>query len=209
MSQEFRSVIFEAFTREKSTTVSGIQGTGLGMAITKKIVDMMGGSIEVNSCEGNGSEFIVTIPCKICEVPIESAEQSDTEVDFSGKRVLLAEDVDTNQMIATALLEEVGFQVEIAADGKQAVEMMDKAEPGYYDIILMDIQMPNMDGYEATKLIRAMDDKTKANIPIAAVTANAFGEDKEKALNVGMNAHLAKPYDMQQIIKVLKDLLLR
>ena len=120
---------------------------------------------------------------------------------------LLAEDVDTNQMIATALLEEVGFQVEIAADGKQAVEMMDKAEPGYYDIILMDIQMPNMDGYEATKLIRAMDDKTKANIPIVAVTTNAFGEDRETSLNIGMNAHLAKPYDMQQIVKTLYEIL--
>ncbi|MBP5448944.1 MAG: response regulator [Spirochaetales bacterium] len=120
---------------------------------------------------------------------------------------MLAEDVDTNQMIATALLEEVGFQVEIAADGKQAVEMMDKAEPGYYDIILMDIQMPNMDGYEATKLIRAMDDKTKANIPIVAVTTNAFGEDRETSLNIGMNAHLAKPYDMQQIVKTLYEIL--
>ncbi|MBR3732046.1 MAG: transporter substrate-binding domain-containing protein [Spirochaetales bacterium] len=207
MSQKFRSEIFEAFSREESSTVSGIEGTGLGMAITKKLIDMMGGKIEVNSCEGNGSEFIVTISFKICDAPAKQEELTKHDVDFTGKRVLLAEDVETNQIIAVALLEQIGFQVEIASDGKQAVEMVNNAEPGYYDIVLMDIQMPHTDGYEATKLIRSLDDPVKANIPIAAVTANAFVEDKEAALNAGMNAHLAKPYDMEQIIRTMQILL--
>lgn len=207
MSQKFRSEIFEAFSREESSTVSGIEGTGLGMAITKKLIDMMGGKIEVNSCEGNGSEFIVTISFKICDAPAKQEELTKHDVDFTGKRVLLAEDVETNQIIAVALLEQIGFQVEIASDGKQAVEMVNNAEPGYYDIVLMDIQMPHTDGYEATKLIRSLDDPVKANILIAAVTANAFVEDKEAALNAGMNAHLAKPYDMEQIIRTMQILL--
>ena len=207
MSQKFRSEIFEAFSREESSTISGIEGTGLGMAITKKLIDMMGGKIEVNSCEGNGSEFIVTISFKICDAPAKQEELTKHDVDFTGKRVLLAEDVETNQIIAVALLEQIGFQVEIASDGKQAVEMVNNAEPGYYDIVLMDIQMPHTDGYEATKLIRSLDDPVKANIPIAAVTANAFVEDKEAALNAGMNAHLAKPYDMEQIIRTMQILL--
>ena len=347
MSEEFQKTIFEAFTREKTSTVSGIQGTGLGMAITKNIVDMMGGVITVHSTEGKGSEFIVELPCKISTVPIKieplpelkglralvadddtntclsvcsmlreigmrpdwtnygkeavirakealnqadefrvyiidwlmpdlngietvrrirkvigdntpiiiltaydwadisdeakeagvtafcskplfmselrnvlaqpfmAAEDTRSEnknepaemPDFTGKRVLLAEDNEMNQMIAEAILTESGFIVEIACDGIEAVEKMKTAPAGYYDIILMDIQMPKMDGYEAAKQIRALDDKKKANTPIVAVTANAFEEDRQTALEAGMNGHLAKPYDIPAIIETLTELL--
>ena len=347
MSEEFQKTVFEAFTREKTSTVSGIQGTGLGMAITKNIVDMMGGVITVHSTEGKGSEFIVELPCKISTVPIKieplpelkglralvadddtntclsvcsmlreigmrpdwtnygkeavirakealnqadefrvyiidwlmpdlngietvrrirkvigdntpiiiltaydwadisdeakeagvtafcskplfmselrnvlaqpfmAAEDTRSEnknepaemPDFTGKRVLLAEDNEMNQMIAEAILTESGFIVEIACDGIEAVEKMKTAPAGYYDIILMDIQMPKMDGYEAAKQIRALDDKKKANTPIAAVTANAFEEDRQTALEAGMNGHLAKPYDIPAIMETLTELL--
>ena len=347
MSEEFQKTIFEAFTRERTSTVSGIQGTGLGMAITKNIVDMLGGVITVNSEEGKGSEFVVELPCRItsvstkfeplpelqglralvadddtntclsvcsmlreigmrpdwtnygkeavvrakeamdqadefqayiidwlmpdlngietvrrirkvvgentpiiiltaydwadieeeakdagvtsfCSKPlfmselrnvlaqpfmeekeIKPADKKETEEDlnFSGKRVLLAEDNELNQMIAEAILTEKGLAVEIAKDGVEAVEKMKTSPAGYYNIILMDIQMPNMDGYEAAKQIRAMDDKGKASIPIVAVTANAFEEDKKTALDAGMNGHLAKPYDIAAIMETLKTLL--
>ena len=343
MSKEFQKTIFEAFTRERSSTVSGIQGTGLGMAITKNIVDMMGGTITVCSEEHKGSEFIVELPCKIsgnytkpeplselrglralvadddtntclsvcsmlreigmrpdwtnygkeavvrakdaldssdafkayiidwmmpdingietvrrirkivgdsapiiiltaydwtdieeeareagvtafCSKPLfmselrnvlsqpfctpeEKKKEEDVVPDFTGKRILLAEDNEMNQMIAVAILEEAGFAVEIANDGEEAVKKMDDMPAGYYDIILMDIQMPHMDGYEAAKLIRALDDPQKANIPIVAVTANAFEEDRKIAMESGMNGHLAKPYDIPVIMETLERLL--
>ena len=207
ISKEFQKRIFEPFTREKTSTVSGIQGTGLGMAITKNIVDLMGGTIGVDSEEGKGSEFTVYIPCKLAKT-IASTEQTGNEVhDFSGKRVLLAEDNDMNQLIANAILTELGFEVDIAANGKEAVDRIESNISGYYDIVLMDIQMPVMDGYEATKVIRTLGDKKKAGIPIVAVTAHAFEEDKQMALNSGMNGHLAKPYDIPQITKTLAELL--
>ena len=346
MSKEFQKTIFDAFTRERTSTVSGIQGTGLGMAITKNIVDMMGGTIDVTSEEGKGSEFVVTIPCKICDVctkfepipelqgvralvadddtntclsicamlreigmrpdwtnygkeavvrakealdhadefrvfiidwlmpdqngietvrkirraigsdapiiiltaydwadieeeareagvtafcskplfmsemrdvltrPFLSArepqtKQSEPEAmpDFSGKRALLAEDNDVNQMIAETILTEANLCVEIANDGTEAVEMVKAAPAGYYDVILMDIQMPKMDGYQAAKLIRALEDREKACIPIIAVTANAFEEDRKSALDAGMNGHLAKPYDIPAMLGMLAKLL--
>ena len=343
MSKEFQKTIFEAFSREKTSTVSGIQGTGLGMAITKSIVDMMGGTISVNSEEGKGTEFIVTIPCRLsgnstrndaipelqglrvlvvdddtdtclsvcsmlrtigmrpdwtsqgkeavirtkeairqtdafsayivdwqmpdingvevvrrvrsvigdqvpiiiltaydwsdiekeakeagvtafCSKPIflselrkvlaepfqkgvESKEPETTVADFTGKKVLLAEDNGMNQMIAQAILTEAGLQIEIANNGEEAVEMMMEAPVGTYDIILMDIQMPIMDGYEAARMVRAFDDPAKANIPIVAVTANAFEEDRKLALEAGMNGHLAKPYDIPKMMETLGQLL--
>ena len=205
MSEEFKKTIFDAFTRERTSTVSGIQGTGLGMAITKNIVDMMGGAITVDSEEGKGSEFVVELPCRICDISEKKNSRSELP-DFSGKRVLLAEDNEMNQMIAEAILTEAGLAVEIAADGAEAVDMLKKADAGYYDIILMDIQMPRMDGYEAAKQIRALDDEKKASIPIVAVTANAFEEDKKTAMEAGMNGHLAKPYDIPAIMEMLKKL---
>ena len=210
MSKEFQKSIFDAFTRERTSTVSGIQGTGLGMAITKNLVEMMGGTISLDSTEGKGSEFVVTLPCRICHVSdtsLSTQEQKDTPL--TGKRVLLAEDNEMNRMIAEAILTESGLFVEMAEDGMEAVEKMQDMPAGYYDIILMDIQMPRMDGYEAAKRIRALEDKKKASIPIVAVTANAFEEDRMIAMEAGMNGHLAKPYDIPAIMDMLKKLLYR
>ena len=214
MSPEFQKTIFEAFTRERTSTVSRIQGTGLGMAITKNIVDMMGGTIAVSSEPGKGSEFTVSLPCRI-HVPDASAsipspaENTNMMTDlpqFEGKRILLAEDNEMNQMIAVAILEKAGLSVEIAGDGLEAVEKMKVSPAGYYDVVFMDIQMPHMDGYEAARCIRTMEDPDKARIPIIAVTANAFEEDRKIALEAGMNAHLAKPYDIPAMMKTLSDL---
>ena len=212
MSEEFQKTIFEAFTREKTSTVSGIQGTGLGMAITKSIVDMMGGTITVSSAVGEGSEFVVTLPCRLSGV---SAEGVPAPADagqaakngFAGRRVLLVEDNEMNQMIAEAILTEHGFQVDIVSDGEQAVQRMADAPAGTYDVILMDIQMPNMDGYEAAQHIRALADPVKAGIPIVAVTANAFEEDRRQAIGAGMDGHLAKPYDIPAMMETLARLL--
>ena len=207
MSEEFQKTIFEAFTRERTSTVSGTQGTGLGMAISKNLVEMMGGSISVESKEGKGSEFIVRIPCRIGESDNTVVEAESAEADFTGKRILLAEDNEMNQLIAVEILKSAGFAIDIASNGVEAVEKMEQAPAGTYDVILMDIQMPVMDGYEAAKRIRAMEDQEKAEIPIIAVTANAFEEDRKIALEAGMNGHLAKPYDIDAIMKTLSELL--
>ena len=213
MSAEFQKIVFEAFTRESTTTVNRIQGTGLGMAITKKIVDMMGGTISVQSTQGVGSEFTVVVPLQISDSPAALPEPAkkedggDAKDVFEGKRILLAEDTETNQMIAEAILTGAGLGVEIAGDGAIALEMMESRPAGYYDLILMDIQMPNMDGYEATRRIRALDDPAKAGIPIIALTANAFGEDRAKAFDAGMNEHLAKPYDIPKVMAMLRRFL--
>lgn len=206
MSDEFRDTIFEAFTREQTSTVSGIQGTGLGMAITKNIVDLMGGTISVESSLGKGSEFTVDLSLKTVKAGAEEKVESE-DVDFTGKTVLLAEDNELNQQIAVAILEDVGLTVDIAGDGTVAVAKMEEAPAGTFDVILMDIQMPKMDGYEAARKIRALDDPAKAGIPIIAVTANAFEEDRQSALDAGMNGHLAKPYDIPKMMKALKEIL--
>ena len=207
IGKEFRNIIFEAFTRERSSTVSGIQGTGLGMAITKNIVDMMGGTIEVESTEGEGSEFIVNIPCRISDKTVENSKQHSRKETFEGKRILLAEDNELNQQIATAILEGAGFAVDIAQDGNEAVDMVREQKAGYYDVVLMDIQMPYKDGYEAAREIRALEDKEKAAVPILAVTANAFEEDRANAMEAGMNGHLAKPYNVPKMLETLSDIL--
>ncbi len=207
ISEEFKQSIFEAFTRERSSTVSGIQGTGLGMAITKNIVDMMEGTITLDSKEGEGSEFIVTIPCVINKNDRKIRQQKGSALSFEGKRLLLAEDNELNREIAIAILEEAGLSIEVANDGLEAVKLVRDKPSGYYDAILMDIQMPIMDGYEAAKLIRGMEDAGKASIPIIAVTANAFEDDRKEAINYGMNGHLAKPYDVPKMLEMLADIL--
>jgi len=341
MSREFQKHIFEAFTREQTSTVSGIQGTGLGMAITKNIVDMMGGTISVESEPGKGTEFTVCLQFRVSSDPVHCAQASRlaglhalvadddfntcasvsrmlgkigmraewttsgreavlrtqlavenedefsayiidwsmpdmngietvrriraiigdskpiiimtaydwTEIEeearaagvtafcskplflselqdallgnikadeeepeapaepFKGRRILLVEDNALNQEIAATILEEQGFEVEVAGDGTEAVEKMRCASAGQYDLILMDIQMPRMDGYEATRRIRAMEDPAKANIPIYAMTANAFEEDRQKALDAGLNGHIAKPIDIAMLMKLLSEIL--
>ena len=210
MSTDFASTIFDPFTREKTSTVSGIQGTGLGMAITKSIVDMMGGTITVSSEVGRGTEFVVTIPCRLSRATEKNAPEAapaEEKLDFAGRRILLAEDNEMNRMIAEAILTEQGFALDVAPNGEQAVAMVSEAPAGTYDVILMDIQMPVMDGYEAARQIRALADPQKAKIPIVAVTANAFEEDRKLALSAGMNGHLAKPYDIPAMLETLGKLL--
>jgi signal transduction histidine kinase/ABC-type amino acid transport substrate-binding protein len=207
MSEDFLPHIFEEFSREGTTTVTKIEGTGLGMPIVKRLVDLMDGTIEVESKKDVGTTFTVRLPHKIAEEPAEleqRADDLDTE-SFKGKRILLSEDNDLNAEISMEILGEAGFEVDRAEDGKVCVEMLENAEDGYYDVILMDIQMPHMNGYEATKVIRELPDKKKANIPIIAMTANAFDEDRRDARRAGMNGHLAKPVEIRELYKTLTN----
>jgi signal transduction histidine kinase/BarA-like signal transduction histidine kinase len=205
MAEDFLPHIFEEFSRENNTTDNKIEGTGLGMPIVKRLVEFMEGTIEVKSKKGEGSTFIVTIPHKIAE-RTELVNHSTTELDtdiFNGKKILLAEDNELNAEIAIEILTEAGFEVERAEDGQVCVDMLQNAEEHRYDVILMDIQMPNMNGYEATKAIRALPDHEKSDIPIVAMTANAFEEDKRDAQRAGMNGHLAKPVNVRDLYKTL------
>ena len=207
MTREFQKHIYESFTRERSSTASGIAGTGLGMGIVKKLVDMMDGTIDLQSKIGEGTTFRVRIPCRIAtqeDTQPKTVENIGNTEDLKGIRILLAEDNDLNAEITVTLLSEVGFTVERAANGVECVEMLKDRPAGYYSIILMDIQMPVLDGYNATSNIRRMDDKAKASIPIVAMTANAFAEDREKALSVGMNDHIAKPVDMNKLVPTIR-----
>ena len=210
MSEEFLPSLFELFTRERNTTLSKIPGTGLGMAIVKKLVDLMNGSIEVESELGKGSTFTITIPHKIADKDytnrnIESSNVSD--IDFKGKRILLAEDNELNAEITTTILSEMGFEVKAVEDGILCVNEIQHQPANTYDLILMDIQMPNMDGYKATHCIRHLSQPEKANIPIIAMSANAFEEDKKKAFDVKMNDYITKPIDFQKMEEVLKHIL--
>lgn len=210
MSKDFVPHIFEMFERERSSTVSGITGTGLGMGIVKKFVDIMGGTIEVESELGKGSTFIVRIPCKIADKKDYKAMQVEYHTDKTssvGKRILLAEDNDLNAEIAMEIIGDEGFEVDRAENGEVCVKMLEEVPNGYYGLILMDIQMPVMDGYAATKVIREMSNQVKANIPIVAMTANAFPEDKQRALSEGMNDHIAKPIDMKVLMGVFEKYL--
>ena len=207
ISEEFQKHIFESFSRERTSTASGIDGTGLGMGIVKKLVDLMQGTIEVKSKVGEGSEFIVRIPCRIGEqenVEETCGQQHLNRKILAGKRILLAEDNNLNAEIAMELLKEEGVLTERAENGVACIKKLEDAPDGYYSLILMDVQMPDMNGYEATQRIRKMADKEKALIPIIAMTANAFAEDRKKALDVGMNDHVAKPVDMKILIPVLE-----
>lgn len=206
IAREFIPHIFDAFSREKNTTHSKTAGTGLGMAIVKRLVNLMGGSIEVESEIGEGTKFIVMIPHRIpTEMDISKLKIEKSTEKFSGKRILLAEDNDFNADIATEILGEAGFKVERAQDGAICVAMLEQADDKYYDLILMDVQMPNMNGYQATEAIRKMNNTLKANIPIIAMTANTFEEDKKNAAAAGINAHLAKPIDIGKLMETLKN----
>ena len=206
MSAEFIPHMFEEFSREHNTTDVKVEGTGLGMPIVKNLLDLMGGTIEVESELGKGTTFKVYIKHRIAKksdvINVDMPDVSD--VDFRGRRILLAEDNDLNAEITMEVLKDIDLVVERAEDGQRCVEMIDAAPAGYYDLILMDIQMPRMNGYEATRIIRQMKDKEKANITILAMTANAFEEDKREAIESGMNAHLSKPIEVEKLIKTLK-----
>ena len=206
MSEEFVSHIYDAFSRERSSTVSGIEGAGLGMAITKELVDLMDGTIDIESELGTGTIVVVRIDFRIADDEKEIIKEDSVELagGFEFKRVLLAEDNEMNREIARNLLESRGMIVEEAVDGSLAVEKVVGKEADYYDYVLMDIQMPYMDGYKATQAIRGYADGKYKNLPIIAMTANAFEEDKEKALQSGMNAHLAKPINVKELLNTLQ-----
>ena len=207
MSEEFQKHIFEQFARERTSTVSKIQGTGLGMAITKSLVDMMGGRITVKSEQGKGSEFTISLRFPIGEAKTGQTPPAAKASAFTGKKLLVVEDNELNLEIASTLLKEAGFEVDTAENGKIAVEKVEAASADRYDLVLMDIQMPEMDGYEATRRIRALPDAKKAALPIVAMTANAFEDDRKNALHAGMNGHIAKPLDIQKLFQVLSELL--
>ena len=231
MSPEFAEKIFEAFERERNSTDSGIQGTGLGMSITKSIVDMMDGTIKINTKPNRGSEFVITlcfpladsgsptadtdagmsedegIRKDICKDADPVAEPHNPPKGFVGKRLLLTEDNEINREIALIILKEEGFDLDVAENGKIAVDMIASSEPGQYDAVLMDIQMPVMNGYDATAAIRALPDPALAGIPVIAMTANAFQEDIQREHEVGMNAHVTKPINVQELISVLSSFL--
>ena len=210
MSQEFQKHIFEPFERERTSTVSKVEGSGIGMGIVKKLVGLMGGTVKVESKIGVGSTFTVTIPCRIASQEETQAKRDTTSSDkksLSGTKILLAEDNDLNAEIAVELLQEEGCAVDRAKDGVECVDMLEKAANGTYQLILMDIQMPVMNGYDAAKKIRRMDDLPKAEIPIIAMTANAFSEDKQAALDAGMNDHVSKPINMNVLVPTIQKYL--
>ena len=213
MSEEFLTHIFEAFVRESTSTITGIQGTGLGMAITKSLVDLMGGTINIESKLGEGTKVTIHFEFRIADDEfVDSKEEYETNLKLlEGKKVLLVEDNELNREIAKDILEDMGIVVDEAFDGTFAVEKIvnicDKNPENRYDFVLMDIQMPVMDGYKATEEIRRIKNKYAKSVPIIAMTANAFAEDKKRALEAGMNAHLAKPIDNMELINTIAELL--
>ena len=211
MSQDYQTKIFEAFTREQNTTKSKIAGTGLGMSIVKKYVELLGGIINVESELGKGSTFTVTLKHRIADESYyvkEYIEESGTGSEIlEGRNILLAEDNDLNAEIAEAILERAGLKTERVENGIQCVNRIMEMPTGTYDIILMDIQMPQMDGYKATQAIRNLPDKDKACIPIIAMTANAFEEDKREAIAAGMNGHIAKPIQVDKLLSMLAEVI--
>nr|MBO6295888.1 response regulator [Schwartzia sp. (in: firmicutes)] len=218
MTKEFAATVFEAFTRERNSTVSGIQGTGLGMSITKSIIDMMGGTIDVETAPGKGTEFIIRFRLRLApelaeeEAKKEAARQEEEPAAdsgapaFAGKKLLLVDDLDVNREIAKMLLMGAGFEVDTAENGKEAVDKVAASQPGEYSAVLMDIQMPIMNGYEATQAIRALPDEALARVPILAMTASAFSEDVAKAKSEGMDGHIAKPIDIPQMMATLAEI---
>ena len=206
MSDQFLKHIFEPFERERNSTISRVEGSGIGMGIVKRLVELMDGSVDVQSKIGDGSTFTVTIPCKIASKEESIAKRdkgTHDKASLVGARILVVEDNDINAEIATELLEEEGCIIERACNGVECIDMLEKADNSYYAMILMDIQMPVMNGYDATTKIRRMKNQNKAQIPIIAMTANAFTEDKQMAFDVGMNDHVSKPIDMNILVPIM------
>lgn len=210
MSDAFLTTAFDYFSRERTSTISGVQGTGLGLAIVKNLVDLMKGTIRLESKQGQGTTVTIQLPHRVGAAPAEKSSETSAIPDsalFKDKRILLVEDIDVNAVVATKILSKTGCLIERAKDGVECVDMLLKAENGYYDLVLMDIQMPNMDGYQAAQTIRAFQDTQKADIPILAMTANAFQEDREKATAVGMNGHIAKPINPAKLLQAMAEVL--
>lgn len=207
MSPEFLQHMFEPFSQEHSDARSTYQGTGLGMAIVKSLLDKMDGSVEVESVEGEGSTFKVTIPFETAREQDMPKKDEVAEVNLEGVRILVVEDNELNMEIATVILKDIGASVEEAHNGLEAVEAFTGHEPGTYDVILMDLMMPVMDGYEAARTIRACDRADAKSIPIVAMTANAFAEDARKCMEAGMNGHLAKPIEIARLMEMLAKVL--
>jgi FOG: CheY-like receiver len=209
MSEDFQKHLFESFSRESDASVSKEEGAGLGLAIVKRIVDLAGGTISVRSRKGEGSTFVIDVPFRIMDekairelVAEEFKEEEISDASaFKGKSVLLVEDNEMNREIAEEILEDAGFEIESVEDGIYAIDMLKEKGPEYYDFVLMDIQMPVMNGYEATKAIREMF--PDAHIPIIAVSANAFEEDKKASIAAGMDDHVAKPIVIKELFTVL------
>lgn len=207
INQDYLDKIFIPFEREKNALNNAVAGTGLGLAITKSLVEMLHGTIEVSSELGKGTEFVVTLPLAVPDLT-ELEEDEDTMVyDFHGKRILIVDDDDMSREITCDALKEVGAEVEEARDGSFAIEKINISTPGFYDLVIMDVHMPVIDGCEATKIIRGLKTKELAEIPIIAMTANAFPEDKKRAFNSGVNAYLIKPVKINDLVKVLKLIL--
>ena len=211
MSQDYLTKIFEPFTREQNTTKSRITGTGLGMSIVKKYVALLGGTINVESELGEGSVFTVTLKHKIADKSYYAKkyvenQETGSEI-LKGRNVLLAEDNDLNAEIAEIILERAGLKTERVENGIQCINRIMEMPVGTYDMVLMDIQMPKMDGYKATQEIRHLPDKAKTCIPIIAMTANAFEEDKKAALAAGMNGHIAKPIQVDKLLSTLSEII--
>ena len=207
MNAEFLKMIYEPFTRANSSTVCGIQGTGLGMSITKNIVEMMGGNIEIFSEENKGTEVVLNLDFKLHNRDCAELEMPVKGFSFKGKKVLLVEDNEMNRQIASDILVDNGFEVFTAENGKQAVDLMKDSKPGQYDLILMDVQMPIMDGFAATRAIRVLPAGYQSRIPIVAMTANAFEEDRKAALDAGMDEHISKPIDIDKMKYILSKFL--
>lgn len=206
MSRDFiENNLYKPFTQEHKTARTKYKGTGLGMAIVHELVDAMQGTIQVDSVLGKGTTFTVTLPFEIGVSPKEQEEKDDKSGDLQGMHLLVVEDNDLNREITQCVLEEAGAEVETAADGKQAVEIFSSARESYYDVILMDIMMPVMDGIEATRTIRSLARKDAQNIPIIAVTANSFKEDRKKTEEAGMNGHISKPIDEKKLLGVVEN----
>lgn len=208
MSAEFLEHIFENFSREKNSTASGIQGTGLGMSIVKRLIDLFDGTISIHSEQGKVTEMVISLPLKYLEEDTSSVETNDAEISSSlhGIKILLVDDNEMNREIGAELLEECGALVKTADDGSSALETIQNSAPGDFDLILMDVQMPIMNGYDATKAIRALDNTALSSIPIIAMTANAFKEDRDMALQSGMNANIAKPIDIENVTKTINSI---
>ena len=209
IGKEYIPHLFESFSRERTSSESGIMGTGIGLAIVKTLVDMMGGNVTVESELGKGTTFIVTLTHRLADEEAEKPQKTVKNISESilkGRRILLAEDNELNAEIAGTILSDMGIQVEFAKDGKEAVSMVEKVPVDYYDAVLMDIQMPNMNGYEATRIIREWNNE-RLKIPIIAMTANAFDEDRKAAFEAGMDGHIAKPIEIDKLVETLGSVL--